>query len=224
LYDSSLSPLAVRVYGVLARHGMDPESCYPSHAAIAQRVGCAQRSVQRPLRELEDAGWITRVARYDERGDRRSDGFIVRVEPAQDNAPPAQESVDPPAQDNAHPPRSGARSKESHENESNEERVLALVASSSADRFDEFWEAYPSSRDKAAAQKAWTKALKKASADDIIAGALRYRDDPGRDPRYTKYAQGWLTDERWNDEVSPAEQPRPRAFAAIEASLAGRNP
>lgn len=120
LFDPNISPLAVRVYGVLARHGMTPESCYPSHASIAERCGCAPRSVQRPLRELEEAGWITRVPRFDERGDRRSDGFIVRVQTAQEDAPPAQVSADPPAQEDANPPRSGTRSKESHVKESND--------------------------------------------------------------------------------------------------------
>lgn len=120
LFDPTITPMAVRVYAVLARHGMTPESCYPSHALIAERCGCSPRSVQRPLRELEEAGWITRVPRFDERGDRRSDGFIVRVEPALSDAPPASENAHPPASQSADPPRSGTRRKESHENESHE--------------------------------------------------------------------------------------------------------
>jgi hypothetical protein len=81
LYDHSMDPLAVRVYGVLMRHGQDPDSCYPSHARIAKLIGVSERSVARPLKDLANAGWITREFRTSDKG-RTSDGYHVRITPA----------------------------------------------------------------------------------------------------------------------------------------------
>jgi hypothetical protein len=68
--------------------------------------------------------------------------------------------------------------------------------------FDEFWEVFPSSRDRKAAERAFAKAIKRAAPGVIIAGAQRYRDDPHRDPTKTKYAAGWLNGDRWEDDYS----------------------
>lgn len=230
LYDDELSPLAVRIYGVLARHGMTPESCYPSHAAIAERVGCKSRSVQKPLRDLEHAGWISRVARFDDRGDRRSDGFVVRVEPALQDAPPAHTSADPPAQEDADPPRTTARSKESHENESHEERDSASPRSAARlalvdpqpDPFDEFWAVWPRKDDKRVARRAWKTAIRRAPPDVIIVAAGRYRDDPNREQRYTKLPATWLNGDCWDNGPLPprsSEQTRPKGFDGIQRTL-----
>lgn len=97
LVYSEMTDKAVRVYAVLMRHGLDPSTCYPSHGRIGELIGAAGRSIQRPLRELEEAGWITRVPRFDTRGDRTSDGFHVRVS----SAGTAHESADPSAHDSA---------------------------------------------------------------------------------------------------------------------------
>lgn len=82
LYSSDLSDKAVRVYATLMRHGMDPEHCYPSHRRIAQLIGAAPRSIQRPIKELEEAGWIVRKPRYTDNGYRQTDGWFVRTSSA----------------------------------------------------------------------------------------------------------------------------------------------
>jgi len=69
--------------------------------------------------------------------------------------------------------------------------------------FERFWQVYPSKHGKRAASKAFDKALERASVDEIVAGAERYRNDPNRDPTYTKFAQGWLNDGRWSDGPLP---------------------
>lgn len=72
--------------------------------------------------------------------------------------------------------------------------------------FAEFWKVYPKRADKGHARKAFAKALGKASADEITAGAERYRDDPTRKPDYTKNAATWLNGECWSDEsATPAK-------------------
>jgi hypothetical protein len=93
------------------------------------------------------------------------------------------------------------------------EPLPAGAARGDPPRFDDFWAAYPLRRDKGNAVKAFANALKRADADTIIAGARRYANDPGRDDRYTKYAQGWLNADCWLDEPLPS-----RASPAADAN------
>lgn len=70
--------------------------------------------------------------------------------------------------------------------------------------FDEFWSTYPAKKAKQAALKAWLKAIKLATPDEIIAGAARYRDAPDRKPDYTAHPASWLNAGRWDDEIGAA--------------------
>lgn len=76
LLYSDLSDLAVRVYGCLIRHGTTPETCHPTHARIAELIGKAERSIQRPVTELERAGWIERRTE-NEGGLQKLLGYVV---------------------------------------------------------------------------------------------------------------------------------------------------
>jgi hypothetical protein len=75
-------------------------------------------------------------------------------------------------------------------------------------QFLTFWGIYPLRRSKRKAQIAWRKAVKRLGANPdaiatILAGAKRYRDDPNRDDEFTKYAEGWLNGDGWDDEPLP---------------------
>ena len=85
----------------------------------------------------------------------------------------------------------------------------AAEISVKADRFDEFWKVYPGKHGKPAAKKAWVKALKRSSADQIIAAARVYAGQvAGNDPKYTKWPQGWLNEERFlDDDLQPVHKP-----------------
>jgi hypothetical protein len=80
--------------------------------------------------------------------------------------------------------------------------------------FEEFWKQYPSTRDKARAYKEWRKQLAQVAQEEraslaqrIIAGAVAYCNDPNRDPTKTKYAEGWLSGKRWEDEIGTVAAP-----------------
>lgn len=69
--------------------------------------------------------------------------------------------------------------------------------------FDRFWEIYPRREAKGAAKNAWTRAIKKAPVEQILAGARAYRDDGARkrsEAKYTKLPATWLNAECWTDE------------------------
>lgn len=71
--------------------------------------------------------------------------------------------------------------------------------------FTEFWNQYPQKRDKAAAFRAFRKALSHATFEDIMAGVIAYRDDPTRNPNYTKYPATWLNAQSWENAATLPE-------------------
>jgi len=69
--------------------------------------------------------------------------------------------------------------------------------------FEEFWAVYPRRIGKRGAEQTYTRALKRATADVILAGAVRYRDDPNREDEFTKHPSTWLNQDCWMDEPLP---------------------
>lgn len=80
--------------------------------------------------------------------------------------------------------------------------VASKRSKPSIEGFDEFWALCPVKKSKAAAQKAWPRALATgATAAEIIAGMRRYAlERAGQDPRYTKHPSTWLNAGCWADE------------------------
>ncbi|MFW0183799.1 hypothetical protein ACN082_09910 [Rothia sp. CCM 9417] len=72
--------------------------------------------------------------------------------------------------------------------------------------FEQFWATYPRQEGKLDAWNAWRSASHFNTASTIIAGAARYRDNPHRNPQFTKTPARWLESRGWED--GPAEPPR----------------
>jgi len=222
LYDSSISPDAVRIFGVLLRHGSDPSNCYPSHARIAGFIGRSKASINGWIVELERAGWVERVPRIRSDGSPDSNAYRLHLTArlpegrAGEQGVPADERGGVPA--TQRPPSSlHSAPKESNGNESHLERENDRGPSSSAGQlalvdsappavrddaltlvgFDAFWRVFPRKVGKPSAKRAWGRAIRRANPVDIIAGAERYRDDPNREDEFTKYPGPWLNDDRW---------------------------
>jgi uncharacterized protein YdaU (DUF1376 family) len=81
--------------------------------------------------------------------------------------------------------------------------------------FDDFWTAYPRKTAKGAAVAAWVKAIKKATAEEIIKAAQAYRDDVNREEGFTAHASTWLNQERWLDGPLP-QKSLPAGFRALD--------
>ena len=75
---------------------------------------------------------------------------------------------------------------------------------STATSFAAFWEVYPRKEARGKAEPAYRRALKRASAAQILVGARRYRDDPNREQQYTKIPTSWLNSDGWGDDPLPA--------------------
>lgn len=76
-------------------------------------------------------------------------------------------------------------------------------ASPTPDEFIDWYLEYPRKESKGIAEKAYTKARKLATADELIQGAIRYREDPNREQSFTKLPATWLNAKCWEDGPLP---------------------
>ncbi len=77
----------------------------------------------------------------------------------------------------------------------------------SENRFSEFWKIYPRRSARRRAEKDFSRALERCSAEEIIAGAQRYATERcGQDAQYTKTPSAWLNGDCWADD--PASKPK----------------
>jgi hypothetical protein len=69
--------------------------------------------------------------------------------------------------------------------------------------FDAFWAMFPRKVGKPKARTAFNQALRRASLEDILAGAKRYAEDPNRSDEFTAHPTTWLHRDGWNDDPLP---------------------
>lgn len=87
--------------------------------------------------------------------------------------------------------------------------------------FSTFWDAWP--RDRRVAKRtafaAYLRALRRATADEIVAGAIRYASErDGQDHRFTKHPTTWLNGDCWEDS---AQETGTGTFMDIEQEIRG---
>jgi hypothetical protein len=69
--------------------------------------------------------------------------------------------------------------------------------------FEDFWKEYPRRVNKGHAEKAYKRAIKETSHEEIISGVKRYSNSVrGKDAEYIAHAATWLNGRRWLDEES----------------------
>lgn len=103
----------------------------------------------------------------------------------------------------------------------------ADLAQQLAEDFNDWYSLYPKHVGRGAAVNSYTRARKKASADELLAGAKRYAQErTDKDRQYTKAPAAWLNQECWSDEpetltpIGPWSKDFHRATSATEQESA----
>lgn len=88
--------------------------------------------------------------------------------------------------------------------------------------FEQWWKLYPVKKDKKRAYAAFKKALKRAPIEELTRGAIDYAQWLKQHPLQSgKFAEGWLNDDRWTDELEPLQAMQtPRMDRATSQFLA----
>ena len=89
-------------------------------------------------------------------------------------------------------------------------RSVSEKTKSQVDQFEQFWSICPRKTAKGAARKAWLKAIKTATPEQIIEGMKLYaKQVAGTEPQFIAHPATWLNGERWLDDTSaPVKKPR----------------
>lgn len=215
VYDDRLTtPTVLAVYTALAAIAYD-RSARRSVADLMDRSGLSRSTVYAALTTLEQMGAIV--------PDGHSVWFLpVDLESTVAECPIAESTV--ADEKSAQPDRKSTVA----------ESLLILSREGSrgsiesdARSFDAFWVAYPLKLDKGSARRAWSTATRKATPEQIIAGAVRYASDPNRDPGFTKRPATWLNAESWDNPPLPSRLPapaEPKGWQGIRSSRDRQRP
>jgi hypothetical protein len=202
VWRTDLATVEKMVLLVIADHASDDGTeAWPSQATIAAKASISVRTVQRAVNALVASNYL-----WMEKGkggsatcreDRRPHRYTINIKRLRgDILTTGNERGDTDDTNGATLATATGRQSRpmNHPNKPSNE---------TPDEFELFWKQYPIKVGKAAAKKAWLKAIKVESPDVIIQGAVRYAQDPNRHPSFTAHASTWLNAERWGDQPLP---------------------
>ena len=203
VWKTDLPTVEKMVLLVIADHATDEGTdAWPSQATMATKASISIRTVQRTVNSLVAKGylWMEKGAGGSAncRDDRRPHRYTIHIKKLRGDIVTTRfERGDTEDTNGATiTPSTGRLSRPmNHPNEPSNE---------TPETFAFFWKVYPLKVGKQAAAKAWQNAIKKATAQEILAGAYRYANDPNRHPSYTAHASTWLNAGRWADDPLPA--------------------
>lgn len=187
--------LTLEARGLLAQIMSHRPGWNLSIKSLAGRNHIGRDKVKRILDELLKFGYLERSENqgHDERGHLAGYDYYTR-DPQGVTQEPCKAEPTKAEPTKADKPPKKTIPKEEHKSQKNIDIEKAI---------EQFWAIYPRRTAKGRVADALTKALKKASLDDILAGAERYRDDPNREDAFTQYPATWLNAEGWDDDPLP---------------------
>lgn len=203
--------LSLGAKGLLAQIMSHSAGWRISQESLARDNGVGKDAIRTLITELMEAGYLVRS----EKRERNEKGFLggytyTTVEPELAQPTLAEPTLDYPTLDEPTLDNPPLKKNILKEQQVKEQQIKEIRSSEDA-TFSKFWEIYPRKSGKAAAVNAYAKALKRATAEEIYAGASRYKHDPNRLDQYTKHPTTWLNAGCWDDEPLPAKESKARA-------------
>jgi len=174
---------------------------WPSQPLLAAEVRLSVRSIRDLSDQLEAAGHLTVIGSRG-RGVSCRYRWILRAEP--DQPGPESESEIETAIDAPVPKPQDSELFPDTVDTAPKPAPRAKQQDLTAD-FEAWWLQYPRRVSKGAARKAYDKARKSATAEELELGAMRYAAvRTSEDPTYTKHPSTWLNNKCWLDEPEHA--------------------
>jgi hypothetical protein len=191
----------VLAYRIAKFFNRETGDAWPAQPTLAAAMRMDTRSVRRLCDQLEAAGHLQVLASCG-RGHSCRYRPIWQAEPDQnepEREPEAEavtaESVPEPRDSELFPDAADTPKKKSAPRAKRD-----LTA-----EFEAWWTQFPRRVSKGAARKAYDKARKSATAEELELGAMRYAAvRSSEDPTYTKHPSTWLNKKCWLDEPEPA--------------------
>lgn len=197
------SRLSFKARGILALLMSHRQGWSLSIETLAKQNLEGKDAIRTAITELEDAGYLQRSQANE--GGRFGEAIWITKDPS---GLPLSEN--PPSENPT--PKKNINKEEQFKNTKEE-----------AGEFETFWKAYPRSESKQEAKKAYLKAIKKISHDELMKSLERYKAHNTKNQIIFAYAATWLNGERYLDEydaVTPATEQREKALDHTKAFLA----
>jgi hypothetical protein len=192
--DPNYSPNAFRLLAYLLSHSSGYELTY---GQIERQTTLGRYAINEAAKFLIAEGWLEWDQEKGPDGKWLAKTWIIK-NPVLTSPLPNDSTTEPF--------RNGTINGHKEENllEKNTDKRKTLTEAQERVFFDEFWKEYPRKLDKGAAFKAFRSAMKNATFEQILGGAIAYANDPNRDPEFTKYPATWLNADSWENEISPS--------------------
>lgn len=197
MYDDprwqSLSTTERLLLKVIIHRSLKHGYCFASQSRLAIDIGSTTRTVIRAIKALVDAK-LVRVERQQ---------YQLHIYPTCDTSVTTEAEPDVTLKTpDVTPVTVRSDTSVTH---NIKKKIKSKKKTLYTDTFEKFWKHYPRKSGKLAASKAFDK-LTPEEQEAAIAGAFQYwQSRQNKDPKYTKMAQGWLNDRRWEDEVDPSQ-------------------
>ena len=215
LFELRLKQSTFIVFTALASFAGKSRVVWPSVRTLAEMVDMQERSVRRCIGELEEAGAISRVPRFDEDGRQMSNAYRLDVlvsHGAARSAPAGTPGSGPAVGEEGDSgvsqtlpvgtlPEEQTTQTRARERKSEREESL-----SAEEEFNEWYQHYPRRVARGQAERTFARVrCEGASLEALIAGAKRYaRQVAGKEARFIRYPATWLNGKCWLDEDAPA--------------------
>jgi hypothetical protein len=206
--ELAISHTAFRLYAVLARYADNvTHQAFPSLETLAGRLGCGEKTVRRAIEDLVEHGAIKKHTR----GRYQSSLYTVMTTPPKGSKMSGEGSN--MSQEGSKMSTRSVKNVQVTRTTELEPPELELLNKG----FAKFWAVYPKKDDKPLAKRSFEKALKRATLEQIVDGAERYRDDPNREDLFTKNPSTWLNADAWENGPLPSRVVRkPRKLTNAE--------
>lgn len=158
--------------------------------SIAEQNQEGRDAIRSAIKELEEFGYLIRT-QVNENGQ-----FGEAIWTTQD-------PKDYPMTEN---PMTGNPTTKNNNIKNNNIKNNKRISAQNEELFKEFWKEYPRKLDRTKALKAFSSALNRANFEDILAGAIRYKNDPNRLDEFTKYPATWLNADAWENGPLPEDK------------------
>lgn len=209
--DGTLSDKGMRLWIVLQSYAdWTDRDCFPSHATLANDMGCTDRTVRRAIEELEDRGLLEITS-----GKTAGKSNIYTVcDPDEGRTPMSYlpgKGSDTHVRGGRTPMSDRGRTPMSYEQEPVEQDPLTLIQVASRDetlKFDDFWQVYPMRNGRrlyrGQAEALW-KTLTPSEHQAAFRGAMNYKIDVDMGHQIAKDPHRWLRDKLWTDWQEPPD-------------------
>ena len=181
--DPQISPNAFRLLAYLMSHKEGYELTY---GQIERQTTLGRYAINEAIKVLSDKGWLRTERTKKDNGQFGPTSFHIldpeAVDSVADDSSAGDSTMEQPTDIKKTNKQEKTKDKEKH-----------------LEGFDEFWNLYPKKIAKADALKAWNKALKRKTADELVGLTKAYSESKLPDMTYIPYPASWLNKELYDN-------------------------